>query len=405
MDFLERLNRRFGSWYDGLFGGLDSPDAALRPKEILRRILSAMENNRREGLDNKIYVPNAYTLRLKIASDDERDYLKSFIKADELASVVVNTIRSHGYHTRGDLSFVIEEADANTPQTERVQVVCRFDDSVRSEAQSPSPSVPPAPVPVAVAVRPVPAPVVSPPSPVIAPVMDDEPGTVIAATGAAGGTVLATLLVRSGDGRSLEAFPLTDSGATIGRSLQVGNDIVLSDNQVSKRHGRIDFERGGFVYRDENSTNGSRIGGIAVERGVAVPVDFGDEIRLGESIIILRPVAGGTMGAESPRIIPPAALSGVSAAVVSPEGTTYPLASLMVAGRSITADISWGGANVSDKHARFRVENSRVTIEDLNTPGGTFVGGNRIPPAMPVVLRNGDYLVLGAGSAWTVRIG
>ncbi|MBC8141999.1 MAG: DUF3662 domain-containing protein [Armatimonadetes bacterium] len=400
MDFLERLNRRFGSWYDGLFGGLDSPDAALRPKDILRRILGAMEDNRREGFDNKVYVPNAYTLRLKIASQDERDYLKSFIKAEELATVVVNAIRSHGYHTRGDLSFVIEEVDANAPETERVQVVCRFDDSIRSEPEKSVPEPAPAPTPAPPqptllgATRVVSA---APPPP---PPPSEEPGTVVAVFGATGSAVLATLLVRSGDGRSLEAFPLTDAGATVGRSRQAGNDIVLTDTQVSKRHGRIAFENGAFVYRDENSTNGSRVNSVPVERGAAVPINFGDEIRVGESTLTLRPV--GSTGDAPPK---PTPAIGIAASVVSPDGTTYRLASLMVAGRAVTADLPWSGENVSDRHARFRVEGNAVTVEDLNTPGGTFVNGNRIPPAMPVALRSGDYLALGASPARTVRIG
>ncbi|MBC7806192.1 MAG: hypothetical protein H7145_08580, partial [Akkermansiaceae bacterium] len=84
MDLLEHLNRRFGSWYEGLFGGPDAVDSELRPKDILRRILGAMEDGRREGLDGQVYVPNAYTLRIAVASDAERDYLRAFLSAEEL---------------------------------------------------------------------------------------------------------------------------------------------------------------------------------------------------------------------------------------------------------------------------------------------------------------------------------
>jgi hypothetical protein len=78
MDLLEKINRSFGAWYEGLFGGTDD----VRPKDILRRILAAMENNRKEGFDNKIYVPNQYILEINVHDDEEKEYLLSFLNKD-----------------------------------------------------------------------------------------------------------------------------------------------------------------------------------------------------------------------------------------------------------------------------------------------------------------------------------
>src|SRR5690242_7818826 len=44
MDLFEKINRSFGGWYEGLFGGGDD----VRPKDILRKILTAMEEHRKE---------------------------------------------------------------------------------------------------------------------------------------------------------------------------------------------------------------------------------------------------------------------------------------------------------------------------------------------------------------------
>ena len=46
MDLFEKINRSFASWYEGLFGGSGDD---VRPKDILRRILAALEDNRKEG--------------------------------------------------------------------------------------------------------------------------------------------------------------------------------------------------------------------------------------------------------------------------------------------------------------------------------------------------------------------
>jgi pSer/pThr/pTyr-binding forkhead associated (FHA) protein len=404
MDLLEHLNRRFGSWYEGLFGGSETIDSELRPKDILRRILAAMEDGRREGLDGQVYVPNAYTLRIAVTSDAERDYLRAFLSAEELATAVARTISQHGYKTRGALLFVIEEADATDPGAERVQVICRFDTSVADkktgEQEAVRENVPPIPAKVEARApsRPMPVPVPTPHT-------DEEPGTVPAAFGP-GGATLATLLVRSGDGRSLEAFPLGPRTTTIGRSRQTGNDIVLNDGQVSKRHGHLAWEGGGFVYYDENSTNGSRLNEAPVTPNVPHPMNFGDMIRIGETTLTLRPANSGTMPAQP--IVPnrPPVTAGKGASLVSSTGASQRLASEMSVGQSITADVVLSGGNISDKHARLKMsEMGKLTVEDLNTPGGTQVNGERIPPLYPVTLRDGDSIIFGNGSPYTVRIG
>ncbi len=398
MDILERLNRRFGSWYEGLFGGGETLDTELRPKDILRRILTAMEDGRREGLDGQVYVPNAYTLRFAVVSDAERDYLRAFLSAEELATAVARAISQHGYRTRGALLFVIEEADAADPNTGRVSVACRFDTAVTSppEVTGEQPAV-------------VPAPQVGAPSPLPVPtreprvtVLEEEPGTVPAAF-AHGGAILATLLVRSGEGRSLEAFPLTPRGVLIGRSRQGGNDIVLNDSQISKRHGHIAFENGGFVYYDDKSTNGSHMNEAQLAPGVAHRIEYGGVIRLGETTLTLRPAGGEPAPAALPasRFAPS---QGVS--LVSRDGVVERLASEMTVGRGVTADLVLAGPTVSDKHARIKTSDTgRLTVEDLNTPTGTFVNAERIPPLYPVTLRDGDTVVFGGGSPYTVRIG
>ncbi|MBC7806653.1 MAG: FHA domain-containing protein, partial [Akkermansiaceae bacterium] len=368
-------------------------------------ILGAMEDGRREGLDGQVYVPNAYTLRIAVASDAERDYLRAFLSAEELATAVARTIAQHGYRTRGALLFVIEEADTGDPNAERVQVICRFDVSVQKKDKE---SGGQEPVKGSDAIARTKPEVRTPPLPASLPVSspsDEEPGTVPAAFGP-GGAVLATLLVRSGEGRSLEAFPLGPRVTTIGRSRQAGNDVVVNDSQVSKKHGRIAWEGGAFVYYDENSTNGSRLNEAPLAPNVAHPLNFGDVIRLGETTLTLRPASNVATAAQP--IVPPKPPSGgnMGASLVSANGEVQRLASEMSAGRSVTADFAITGGNISDKHARLKISDvGKLTVEDLNTPGGTQVNGERIPPLYPITLRDGDSVIFGTGSPYTVRIG
>src|SRR5579871_4968641 len=139
MNPLERFNRTFGTWYEGLFGGSDD----VRPKDILRRILAAMEDHRKEGFDNRIYVPNQYILEINVHDSEEKEYLLSFLNKDELEAAVRRYCQQNHYHIRGALDFTIkevEDAELNPAKRgEKVRVRCRYDSKVTAPAPPPVP--------------------------------------------------------------------------------------------------------------------------------------------------------------------------------------------------------------------------------------------------------------------------
>lgn len=351
MDVLEKLNRRFGAWYEGLFGG--RADDTLRPRDILRRLLSALEDARREGLDGQVYVPNVCTLRLTVENDDERQYLRTFLDADELAQAVAERLAQHGYKTRGPLVFAIEET-APAPDAPRVEILCRFD---ASAAERPAP-----------------------------PAADDDLHTVPAAAFSA-----AVLAIHGPDGRWQE-IPLTARGVRIGRGKQAGNEIVLSaDPQVSKRHARIACEGGRFLVYDEGSTNGTLVNDALLTPGAGWPLEDGDRIQIGQTTLTLRTASEP---ATAPAPARPAA-PRIAFRLVAADGESYPLASRMLVGRALTDDIVLIGEGVSAQHAQISVRDGAVFVEDLDSPGGTLVNGERIPVRFPVALHPGDTLRFG----------
>lgn len=64
-----------------------------------------------------------------------------------------------------------------------------------------------------------------------------------------------------------------------------------------------------------------------------------------------------------------------------------------VIGRDPADDISIASPEVSRHHARLIVEGSAVTIEDLGSKNGTYVGTARV--TAPVVLKPGDEIIIG----------
>lgn len=53
-------------------------------------------------------------------------------------------------------------------------------------------------------------------------------------------------------------------------------------------------------------------------------------------------------------------------------------------------------AKISRKHALLRIENGKLTVEDIGSLNGTYVNRQpRLQPGTPVDLKNGDEIIIG----------
>src|SRR2546426_11452411 len=77
------------------------------------------------------------------------------------------------------------------------------------------------------------------------------------------------------------SFPITESELTFGRV--EGNDVVLEDDLVSRRHCGIRLEDGHVVLRDLDSRNGTVVNGESVSKRVLKEADL---IKIGSSSLI-----------------------------------------------------------------------------------------------------------------------
>jgi hypothetical protein len=110
MEWLDRFQHKLGKFYQKHFAVAE--DSELTPKDVLRKIIEAMEEFRSEGLDGRVYVPNKYVLELAVMNQDERAYLLSFLDEEELSTVLEKYMAHKNYLTRGQLDFTIEELEA-----------------------------------------------------------------------------------------------------------------------------------------------------------------------------------------------------------------------------------------------------------------------------------------------------
>jgi pSer/pThr/pTyr-binding forkhead associated (FHA) protein len=374
MDIFERFNSKFGKWYEGLFGSEGGGE--LRPKDVLRKLTAAMEDNRKEGLDGKIYVPNKYVLELAVGDTDERDYLLSFLDEEELVAVLQKFMAQHGYQTRGPLDFTIAEVPEVERETrpDKLRVKVRYE---KGEKEAP------------------PAPIIGGGGddlPTVASVNyedDDEPGTVPAVAWAA-------LAVTSPEGRKSH-FSLTKPTIQIGRSRNAGNDLILdTDGMASKAHARLERERDGqWTLYDLGSTNGVKVGAMRVD-GNRVLSD-GDEITIGGTLLVFQLADTRPASASAPApVSSPSSAPPRRARLIGPDGEAFVLASETLIGRAVTSDIILSDPSVATKHARVVAPDAATYfLEDLSGHSETRVNDRVLFPGQRLPLTNGDILSFG----------
>ena len=89
------------------------------------------------------------------------------------------------------------------------------------------------------------------------------------------------LVIRSGGGRTGEAFAIERAQTTIGRSPDC--DIFLDDVTVSRRHAAVTKVDTGFTIEDLGSLNGTFLNRSRIERG---ELEHGDEVQIGKYRLI-----------------------------------------------------------------------------------------------------------------------
>ena len=100
-------------------------------------------------------------------------------------------------------------------------------------------------------------------------------------------------------------FPLVKAETVIGR--EAGDDIIIKDPEISRKHARIFLQGANYFIEDLGSTNGTSVNGMRIQ--AASPLRAGDVIKLGEKTnLVFEPVSESDTilnpNAQAPATIP-----------------------------------------------------------------------------------------------------
>ena len=200
----------------------------------------------------------------------------------------------------------------------------------------------------------------------------------------------ARLILALPDG-SEQIYELGKNSVALGRANT--NDIILYDDRVSRNHARLECSPEGCHVIDLGSSNGTRLNGKRVDRGLMKP---GDVLGLGASRLrfehgALADAAGMTMidseadlTATLATMVLPVSLNDTHAArlVVSGPAKTWEVSlehgETFTLGRSDENEVVLESPNVSRRHAQIIRHGSIFTLRDLGSANGIWVGDERV---------------------------
>jgi len=215
----------------------------------------------------------------------------------------------------------------------------------------------------------------------------------------------ARLVLALPDG-SEQIYELAKNSITLGRATT--NDIILNDDRISRNHARLECGHDGCNIIDLGSSNGTRLNGVRVERGVMKPGDFlgvgGCRLRFelaspaaAEGLTMIDTEAD--LNATLATMMLPVALNDTQSArlVVSGAAQTWevPLehGDQFTLGRASENEVVLESPNVSRRHAQITRSGASFVLRDLGSANGMWVGEERIEQ---LTLYNGAQVRIGS---------
>ncbi len=192
------------------------------------------------------------------------------------------------------------------------------------------------------------------------------------------------------DDRGARMLRLEEASLTIGRDAAC--ELRVDSPSVSRRHGRLDRQAGGWTYTDTGSQNGSWLNHDRLTTGRPYRIHAGDV--LGITSAKLRVVSLAEALSQ-----PQPAVSTEETLIAPPTEPPDEIDAVVSAGRAMDNDIVLSDPYVSGHHLEAWLSDGRLYVRDLESRNGTFLGDVRFTEgsvAPDAVLRLGAQFMLPA---------
>ncbi|MCC9606116.1 FHA domain-containing protein [Blastopirellula sp. JC732] len=146
-------------------------------------------------------------------------------------------------------------------------------------------------------------------------------------------------------------------------------DLVVDQQTVSGRHCALERVGGQWFVEDLSSTNGVYVNGERISE--RRPITRNDLVTLGKNVTLPWPEVGDEPAA--PPVAPPAAQASEQPAPATPP---RPYGTKITIGRTPGNDVVINHPSVSSKHAILYIEDGTITLQDLHSSNGTYLGAD-----------------------------
>lgn len=213
------------------------------------------------------------------------------------------------------------------------------------------------------------------------------------------------LILLRPDGPEQE-YELGKTLVTLGRAMT--NDIILGDVRASRSHAQVMCDASGCTLIDLNSSNGTRVNGLKIER---IRLKPGDTVQIGSSnlrfeqaVLSLEEemtVINTDVDLEETidRDFLPMTIveTRVPRLVIFTAEKTWEVSlgevDSLTIGRTDENDIALPSSKISRRHAQLSRKGDVFTLNDLGSTNGIIFNGHRITEE--IILEDGDRLIIG----------
>lgn len=196
-------------------------------------------------------------------------------------------------------------------------------------------------------------------------------------------------------GSRIDRFPMTSESVLVGRLPICDLHLETGDKLISKRHCEIRWQAGEMLVRDLHSTNKTYMDDVALDPDVPFSWPSGVPLRVGAFLLTWTAIESDDHTAVEMEAVkePP---RGPRIECEAGEPSSLELASgRMIIGRLPGSAMVIADPSVSKRHCAVHWDGKEVTVEDLKSTNGTYLGDVRLEANKPSVWPCGTDLRIG----------